>query len=86
LGLIKSDPASLELTAKVYNINQDHNRPIVRRCKTLEGYSNFIAAAKKHEQEGKNRDEAIRQAVKDCIERNILKDFLAAHATEVICF
>jgi hypothetical protein len=84
LGLIKSDPASLELRVKVYNINQDHNGPIIRRCKTLEGYSAFIAAARKYEQEGKNRDEAIKQAAKDCIERNILKDFLATHASEVI--
>jgi predicted transposase/invertase (TIGR01784 family) len=82
LGLAR-DTAFLELTAKVYNINRGHNEPIVRRCKTLEGYSAFIAAVREHEGKGNSRDEAIKLAVKDCIERNILKEFLETHATEV---
>ena len=78
------DFLSLELTVKVFNINRGHNAPIVRRCKTLEGYSTFIAAIREYEREGKTRDEAIKRAVKDCIEHNILKDFLETHATEVM--
>jgi hypothetical protein len=84
LGLAKGAGVSLELTVKVYNINRGHNELMVRRCKTLDGYSAFIAAVRTHEQEGKSRDEAIPEAVKDCIEQNILKDFLETHATEVI--
>jgi DNA-binding NarL/FixJ family response regulator len=84
LGLVKDGFLSLELTVKVYNINRDHNEAIVRRCKTLEGYSVFIAAVREYEGKGKNRDEAIKLAVKDCIEHNILKDFLETHAAEVL--
>jgi hypothetical protein len=84
LGLSKSDMVSLELVVNVYNINQGHNGAILKRCKTLEGYSAFIAKVRGYEQEAKNRDEAMRLAVKDCIEQGILKDFLENHTGEVI--
>jgi hypothetical protein len=84
LGLSKSEILSLELVVKVYNINQGHNGPILRRCKTLEGYSAFIAKVREYEREAKGRDEAMRLAVKDCIRKGILKEFLETYAGEVI--
>jgi hypothetical protein len=84
LGLSGSNALSLELIVKVYNINQGHNGPILKRCKTLEGYSAFIAKVREYEQKAKNRDEAMRLAVKECIEKGILKEFLETHAGEVI--
>lgn len=84
LGLARNDALSLELIVKVYNINHGHNGPILTRCKTLEGYSAFIAKVREYEQKLKVRDDAMRLAVKDCIEHNILKEFLETHATEVI--
>jgi hypothetical protein len=65
-------------------INKGHNEPLLKRCKTLESYSVFIAAVRDYEDVGKSRDEAIRLAVKECIAGNILKDFLETHAAEVI--
>ncbi|MDR3161548.1 MAG: Rpn family recombination-promoting nuclease/putative transposase [Spirochaetaceae bacterium] len=82
LGLAKGEPA-LELTVKVYNINRGHNEPIIRRCKTLAGYSAFIAAIRDYEGMGRSREEAIEQAIKDCIKQNILKEFLQSHGREV---
>jgi hypothetical protein len=84
LGLAREEALSLELIVNVYNINHGHNGPILMRCKTLEGYSAFIAKVREYEQKLKVRDEAMRLAVKDCIEHNILKEFLETHATEVI--
>jgi hypothetical protein len=83
LGIDKGD-AALELVVKVYNINQEHNEPIIRRCKTLAGYSAFIGKVREHEGEGQSREEAIKQAIKDCISKNILKDFLELHSREVM--
>jgi hypothetical protein len=82
-GLTKPEFLSLELKVKVYNINQGHNEPIIRRCKTLAGYSAFIAAVRGYELRGKGREEAIKQGIKDCIRENILKEFLEIHSTEV---
>jgi hypothetical protein len=84
LGLAGPDFLSLELAARVYNINKGHNEPIIRRCKTLEGYSDFIAKVREYEEKVKSRDEAMKTAITDCITNNILKDFLATHASEVI--
>jgi hypothetical protein len=84
LGLAGSGILSLELKVKVYNINQGHNEAILRRCKTLEGYSAFIGKVRGYEGKVKDRNEAMRQAVKDCIANNILKDFLETHTKEVV--
>jgi hypothetical protein len=84
LGLTTGGIAPLELAVQVYNINEGHNGPIIRRCKTLEGYSIFIGMVREYEAGGKSREEAIRLGVKGCIERNVLKEFLRDHAKEVI--
>jgi hypothetical protein len=84
LGFAGRGEDFLELRVKVYNINQGHNEPILRRCKMLEGYSDFIAAVRQLEGEGKSRDEAMEKAIKNCIEKNILKEILESHAAEVM--
>jgi hypothetical protein len=78
------DYLSLELIVKVYNINEGHNGLILGRCKTLEGYSGFIARVRENEKRVGVRDEAMRLAIRECIENNILKEFLESHGTEVM--
>jgi hypothetical protein len=84
LGLSKPDFLPLELVVKVYNINKGRNEPIIKRCKTLEGYSDFIAKVREYEGQVKIRDEAMKMAINDCIKNDILRDFLEVHASEVI--
>jgi hypothetical protein len=84
LGLCRSGIVPLELRVKVYNINRGHNEGIIRRCETLAGYSAFIATVREYEGEGKSREESIERAIQDCIKRNILKEFLEIHTTEVM--
>ncbi|GMO19813.1 MAG: Rpn family recombination-promoting nuclease/putative transposase [Termitinemataceae bacterium] len=93
-GLSKDSLPSLELIAKVYNINEGYNEELVRRSKTLEGYSVFIAKAREYERkiaEGKKRrltkeelKEAMTGAIRWCIEHNKLKGFLEEKSSEVI--
>jgi hypothetical protein len=84
LGLAKHGFPSMELVVRIYNINEGHNESMVKRCKTLEGYRTFIAKVRSHEQEGKTRDEAMKEAVRECIEHDILKNFLEINGTEVL--
>jgi hypothetical protein len=74
----------LELAVKVFNINRGHNEGILKRSKTLGAYSFFIATVREYEQRVKSRDEAMKLAVKECIEKGILREFLEVHGTEVI--
>jgi hypothetical protein len=84
LGLAKGGLLFLELKVKVYNINRGHNAPIIARCKTLAGYSAFIATVREYEEQGKSREEAIKLGIKDSIKQNILKEFLETHSREVM--
>ncbi|MDR1444495.1 MAG: Rpn family recombination-promoting nuclease/putative transposase [Treponema sp.] len=84
MSLSKGEYLPLELKVKVYNINSGHNEEILRRSKTLGDYSYFIAAVRKYEREGKGRDQAMGLAVKECIGKGVLKEFLERHGTEVV--
>ena len=79
----KIDPA-LELVVKVININHGRNEGIAKRCKILASYSAFVRKVQEYEEEGSGREDAIKQAIKYCIEHDILKDFLEENATEVM--
>jgi hypothetical protein len=81
LGL--EGPADLELTVKVININKGHNKELVKRCKKLNGYSDFVAKAREYEKELGSREEGVKAAVKYCVSRGILKEFLELHSSEV---
>jgi hypothetical protein len=84
LGLPEKEGAALELTVKVININRGKNETIVRKCKTLAGYSAFVAKVREYEKERGDKTEAMKLAVRYCRENDILKEFLVKNGTEVI--
>jgi predicted transposase/invertase (TIGR01784 family) len=78
----KESPVNLELTVQIYNINKGRNPEIAKKCETLDGYEIFVAAVREYEKT-MGRDEAIKLAVDDCVNRNILKKFLEDNSSEV---
>jgi len=82
-GLSKGIELPLELIVHVYNINHGRNPEILKRSETLNAYSIFIEKIKEFN-EKLELDEAVRSAIKYCIEHNILKDFLERHGSEVV--
>lgn len=95
LGIPKDRLPPLELTAVVYNINQGRNEDIVKRCRMLKEYSDFIAKAREFgaEKAGKRgavktgreeREKALKKAIEWSIDHNILKDFLTRYGSEVV--
>jgi predicted transposase/invertase (TIGR01784 family) len=74
----------LELTVPVYNINEGFNEEIVRKSETLSGYAAFIASVRRYLSSDYTLEKAIEQAVRDCLEKDILAEFMLAHASEVI--
>ena len=73
----------LELEVKVININLPSGHRILEECRPMYEYSWFIQQIKDYLRAGMNRDAAITQAVKDCIEEGILVEFMKNHGSEV---
>ena len=73
----------LELVVRVYNINEGRNTEIVNRSKELQGYAYFVHRVRYHEEEGRKEGMAeraitvvaIRKAIQDCKDRDLLVDF-----------
>jgi len=80
---IKNDTCFLELVAKVYNINKGRNAEMASRSPVLSGYEEFIAEIKSNLGSSMNLAEAIKVAIKTCLNKNILVDFLREHGSEV---
>ena len=66
----------------MYNINYGHNQELLKKSETLDGYSFFVEKVREY---GKalQFDEAMKSAIKYCIEHNILKQFLEKNSSEV---
>jgi predicted transposase/invertase (TIGR01784 family) len=60
------------------------NAEMLRKSKTLFGYSFFVDLARQYADAGCELEEAIRRAVEDCIGKGILADFLRDRSSEVI--
>lgn len=83
-GKEKDGIPQIELTVKVFDINYNEQCEILKKCKTLSEYSYFIAEARKNRyQKGMESDQAIEAAIKECVKRNILREFLLKNSREV---
>jgi len=84
LGLPEKAYPLLELEVQVLNINEGRNRDIVNRCRKLAEYSLFIAKVREFKDKYDDLLRAIKEALKYCVENDILKEYLEKHETEVI--
>ncbi|MGI5172606.1 Rpn family recombination-promoting nuclease/putative transposase [Treponema sp. OMZ 840] len=80
--ITKSAPAPLELTVQVLNINTAKAHKVLAACKALEEYSLFVEEVRKQMQ--LDSENGFTNAVKICIDKDILKDYLQRKSREVI--
>ena len=80
--ITKPEQAPLELEVKVYNINKNKEAEVLSRCKPLEEYSLFVQEVRKQTQ--LDPENGFTNAVKICIEKGILKEYLMRKSREVI--
>ena len=78
--ITKSERIPLELTVKVFNINK--GAEVLSRCKPLEEYSLFVEEVRLQTQ--LDPENGFTNAVKICIEKGILKEYLLRKSREVI--
>ena len=79
----RQDENTLELLVKVYNINKCKDISLLKKCRPLEQYSEFVALVREAEK-SPSMENPFDWAIKKCIERGILSDYLSRKSTEVI--
>lgn len=73
----------LQCTARVYNINYGHNKKLMEQCRTLRDYAIFVGKVMAYTDRGYPLEAAVDTAVLECIEEDVLADFLQKHRAEV---
>ncbi|MDO4292703.1 MAG: hypothetical protein Q4C65_05650 [Eubacteriales bacterium] len=76
------DP-ELELKVLMLNINVGHNRALLEKCRILGEYSQYVDCVRRY---ARNLpiEQAVEEAIRDCIRNNILADFLKSQRAEVV--
>ena len=78
----KSDTGTyaLELEVRMININRKAGHPILEKCPILKEYSTFV----EHVRAYGNNEQKLTEAVKECIRKGILSEYLERKSREVI--
>ena len=80
--MINDDEPMLELKVKVININPEQNHEVLEKCPVLRDYSIFIDTIRKYQ--GQRDDNVYEKAIRECIDKGILADYLRIHGSEVV--
>ena len=79
---VKSAKPNLELLVKVININYNKDNGLLERCKPLEEYTQFVETVRWHIR--LDAENGFKDAIKECIQNDILKDYLERKSREVM--
>ena len=83
LFMIKQEKVQLELKIDVYNINYDKDSELLNKSQSIYEYSTFIHCANEKRAAGLSREEAVKQAMRECIESDIMAEYLLKNGSEV---
>ena len=78
---VKEEESWLNLKAVLLNINPGYNNDIVNACKTLSDYVIYTSRVRAYAEQMKIED-AVEQAITECIAEGILADFLTRYRGE----
>ncbi|QTQ16855.1 Rpn family recombination-promoting nuclease/putative transposase [Treponema parvum] len=78
----KTMETNLELTVKVININRQNRHPVLENCRTMQEYSIFVETVRKWKEI--DSQNGFEKAVEECIENNILREYLKRKTKEVL--
>ena len=78
---VKEEHPALELTAVMLNINRGHNEKLKEMCKSLKDYSEYTERVREYAQI-KPVEEAVEQAISECIQEGIMSEFLKQNRAE----
>ena len=77
----------VNVRVEVYNVNYTEHAEVqtalIERSQSLKEYSQFVHQLQQSKQKGKSIEEALREAMDYCMERDIMRGFLEKHGSEV---
>lgn len=74
----------LECKAVMLNINRGHNQELLEKCRRLWEYSEFISEVNDSLVKGHSLKRAINDAMKNCIDKGVMRDILIKNRAEVM--
>jgi hypothetical protein len=77
------NPPALDLVVDIININIGNNPDLLGNCETLSHYETFVEQVREYEKTH-DRDIAVELAVKECMKRGILTEYLKKYGKEVL--
>ena len=78
---LKNNDFTLEITAKIININSEKDNPILHQCEPLKQYSDFIKEVRNCMKE--NIENPFTTAINRSIKNGVLSEYLKRKSTEV---
>jgi len=76
--------SNLQLTVKVYNINEGRNPEIMAKCEVLSQYSRFVSVVREASKKSELTDPELKNLFQKCIDEGILPDFLNEYGREAV--
>ena len=73
----------LELIVTVLNVNEGHNQELLQQCSLLQQYAQYVSKVRQYAA-AMPLNQAVEQAVSECIQTGILSEFLSRNRSEVI--
>ena len=74
----------LEMTATILNVNLGYNWSLMERCRALHEYAQFVATVRRYREREEELSTAIHLAIDECIQNDILAEFLRKNRAEVV--
>ena len=84
--IAKCDKLYLELNVRVINVNYEKGAELLEKCRLLSDYSQLVHIAKMNYQRTHDLDTAVSEAVTECMEKDILRNFLKENGGEIMSF
>ena len=82
------EEGKFEWTAKMININTGNNNSLISKCKVLKEYVILTTRMREYISKYSGKDfsdeEAVKMAVDECINENVLREFLLENKAEVV--
>ena len=80
---IREEHPALELEAVMLNINAGNNPELLKACKSLGEYAEYVAKVRRYAKD-MALSEAVERAITECIQEGILKEFLEKNKAEAM--